>query len=97
MNNIQVFAKWKVKETSLDEVLELLKEVSEKSRSEEGNISYEVNQSTTDRNTLLLHERYINNEAIEVHRNTDHFQQLVLGKIVPLLEEREVVIAKRLY
>ncbi|MDB5281931.1 MAG: hypothetical protein JWO06_1006, partial [Bacteroidota bacterium] len=34
--------------------------------------------------------------AVAAHRASDHFQSIVLGQIVPLLENREVVLATEL-
>lgn len=94
--NIHVFATWRVKEGQLDTVLGLLKEVAEKSRAEEGNLFYKVHQSNTESNTLILFEGYKDETALEQHRNSEHFQTLVIGKIVPILENREVVLAKEI-
>lgn len=91
--SINVFAKWQVKEGQLNAVLELMKQVAEKSREEEGNLFYKIHQSTQDENTLLLYEGYVDEAAVEVHRNSGYFQQLVIGQIVPMLENREVIVA----
>lgn len=94
--SIHVFAKWQVKEGQLNAVLELMKEVAGKSREEAGNLFYKIHQSMQDANTLLLYEGYVNEAAVEVHRNSAYFQQLVVGQIVPMLENREVVVAKEM-
>lgn len=93
MKPVYVFAKWQVQEGRLNDVLALLKEVAEKSRSEKGNLIYQVHQSTVDTSTILLYEGYIDQTAADTHRNSDHFQKIVLQAIVPLLEKREVTIA----
>lgn len=90
---IHVFAKWQVKEGQLDNVLQLLTEAVKKSREEAGNLFYTVNQSTTDAHTLMLYEGYVNEAAVNEHRNSAHFQETVIGQIVPLLENREVILA----
>lgn len=87
---IYVFAKWQVRSGRLDDVLPLLHEVAVKSLSEPGNLFYKIHQSTADRHTLLLYEAYRDQPALDAHRASAHFQSLVLGKIVPLLEHREV-------
>ena len=89
---IHVFAKWQVKDGQLTPVLNLLTEVSQKSTAEEGNLFYKVHQSTGDPNTVILFEGYKDEAALTAHRNSGHFQTLVIGKIIPLLETREVVI-----
>jgi hypothetical protein len=38
--------------------------------------------------TYVLLERYTSREAFAAHRETDHFKELVLGEIVPRLDER---------
>ncbi|MBO9565164.1 MAG: antibiotic biosynthesis monooxygenase [Niastella sp.] len=93
---VHVFATWKVKDGQLDTVLSLLAEVAKKSVAEEGNLIYKVHQSNTEPNTLILFEGYKDEAAVAEHRNSAHFQTLVIGKIVPLLENREVVLATQL-
>ncbi|GAA4320367.1 putative quinol monooxygenase [Mucilaginibacter gynuensis] len=89
---IHVFAKWQVKEGQLDTVLNLLPEVVKKSSSEDGNLFYNLLQDNSDANTLILFEGYKDEVALAEHRNSDHFQTIVIGKIIPLLEAREVIL-----
>ncbi|CAC9974715.1 putative quinol monooxygenase [Flavobacterium panici] len=91
-NPIHVFATWKVKEGQIENVLQLLKTVQEKSIQESGNLFYNIHQSITDLNTIVLFEGYTNADAVTEHRNTAHFQDLVLGQIVPLLDERNIIL-----
>jgi quinol monooxygenase YgiN len=91
-NPVHVFATWKVKEGQIENVLHLLKAVHDESIKEEGNLFYKVHQSNSDVNTIVLFEGYSNEDAVAEHRNSVHFQDLVLGKIVPLLENREIVL-----
>ena len=94
---IHVFAKWRVKQNQLDTVLNLLAEVAEKSSREEGNLFYKVHQSHSDTNTLILFEGYKDEAAVTTHRNSEHFQSLVIERIVPLLEDREVIVTTELF
>lgn len=89
---IHVFAQWRVRPGYLDEVLASLCEVAAWSAREPGNLFYKVHQSTTDPSTLMLAEAYRDASALAAHRETEHFKTLVLGKIVPLLEHREVIL-----
>jgi len=89
---VHVFATWQVKEGHIDTVLNVLKTVREESTKENGNLFYTIQQSNTDSNTLILFEGYTNEAAVEEHRNTSHFQDLILGQIVPLLASREIVL-----
>jgi autoinducer 2-degrading protein len=91
-----VFAKWQVKQGNLAMVLSLLEQVAQKSQEEEGNLHYRIHQSTGDANTILLYEGYVDDAAAEKHRNSDHFQEIVIKSIVPLLDNREVVMMRML-
>lgn len=93
---IITFAKWQVKQGNLETVVSLLKEAVAKNSAEEGNLKYEVYQGNDNENILMLFEEYKNQEALEFHRNSAHFQDVVVGKIVPLLENREVLISSLL-
>ena len=91
-NPVHVFATWKVKEGQIENVLQLLKTIQTESIKESGNLFYNIHQSITDLNTIVLFEGYRSEDAVTEHRNTAHFQDLVLGQIVPLLDERNIVL-----
>ena len=93
---VYTFAKWQVKNGHLDNVLNLLAAVAKKSVEEKGNLFYKVHQSNADANTLILFEGYNDATAVEEHRNSEYFQNIVIGKIIPLLENREVILASQL-
>jgi (4S)-4-hydroxy-5-phosphonooxypentane-2,3-dione isomerase len=93
---VYVFAKWQVKQGNLAMVLSFLEQVAQKSQEEKGNLNYRIHQSTDDANTILLYEGYVDEAAAEKHRNSDHFQEIVINSIVPLLDNREVVMARML-
>lgn len=93
---IYTFAKWQVKEGSLEKVLQLVAEVTEKSLKESGNLAYNVFQSNADPNMVVLFEGYINLAALNEHRDSKHFQNIVVAQIVPELLNREVILTKQL-
>lgn len=90
---IHVFARWKVKDGHLTTVTQLLKEVREATLQEKGNLLYQIHQSVADANTLLLFEAYADADAQQAHIHAAHFKKIVSDQIVPLLEEREVMLA----
>ena len=92
----ELFVKWTVKGDKLTEVLELLQQAAEKSRAEAGNILYDVFQLEANPNEILLHERYADEAALEAHKNSEHYQTVVAGKILPHLESREVTLVKKI-
>jgi quinol monooxygenase YgiN len=91
-NPVHVFATWKVKEGQIENVLNFLKTVQTESIKETGNLFYKIHQSNSDANILVLFEGYTSESAVAEHRESSYFQELVLGKIVPLLENREIVL-----
>lgn len=93
---LHVFAKWQVKEGLLDEVFYLLNEMAQKSREEKGNIFYRVHQSISDPNTIMIFEGYADEEALQAHKDSVHYQTLVAERIIPKLEKREVIITNEL-
>lgn len=93
---IFIFAKWQVKNENLQTVLDLLPSLIEKSRGEEGNVFYKIYQDNSDINTLILNESYKDMASIEAHKNSSHYQEIAVKQIIPLLKNREVVLASEL-
>ena len=94
---ITVFAKWQVKQDHLDTVLNLFTELVEKTRQEEGNIFYTIHQSITEPHTFMLYEVYKDEASVAAHRASDHFQTLAVGQLIPLLDNREVILATQIF
>ena len=59
----------------VDEFLEATKSLIEKSRAEEGCISYSLYQDPRDKTKFLFFEEWKNQAAIDFHFSTEHFQQ----------------------
>lgn len=93
----ELIVKWKIKETETANVLELLAELADQTKKEKGNLAYAIYQSEKDPNEVILHERYADEEALEAHKNSDHYQTIVAGKIIPHLEAREILFVKQLF
>ena len=96
MEPIYVFAKWQVKEGALQRVLDLLPELIQHTKNEAGNVCYHIYQSHTDTHIVLLYEGYEDEAALDAHRSSNHFKEIVVKQIVPLLEKREVNLASEL-
>ncbi len=50
---------------------------------------YQANRSPENRDLFLLYEHYSDQEAFLGHRATPHFQRIIEGTIIPMLERRE--------
>lgn len=88
--SLVLIARWYAKEGTEDEVAGILPLIAEKSRAEPGCLTYRPVRSTTNGREFALFEEYADESALEHHRCSAHFRDLVLEKVVPLLEEREV-------
>lgn len=91
-NPVHVFAKWKVKDGQIEKVLHLLKTVKEESLKEQGNLFYKIHQVNSDLNTIVLYEGYTSESAVADHRNSAYFQEILVAQIVPLLDQREIIL-----
>jgi quinol monooxygenase YgiN len=87
---IITIAWWQTRKDTLGEVLGLTAELRVKSLAEPGCLDYEVLASVDDHNAVVLIERYRDSAALEDHRLSDHYRDLVVRQIVPLLESRHV-------
>ncbi|MDQ7803480.1 putative quinol monooxygenase [Amycolatopsis sp. A133] len=90
MGELQVIARYTIADNAHDDVMALLSELAEASRTEPGTLSFVVYQRPDDPREVVLLERYASREALAAHRETPHFARLVLGEIVPRLESRVV-------
>ncbi|GGN12271.1 antibiotic biosynthesis monooxygenase [Dyadobacter beijingensis] len=93
---ITTFAKLQVKPGELGTVLGLIARLAPQSRAEKGNLFYNIYQSTSDPQVIVLAEAYADDAALAEHRASAHFQEIVIGKIVPLLDNREIVLTTEL-
>ena len=91
-----IFAKWQIKDGQLSTILDLLPTLMEESKKESGNLFYNIFQDKTEPNTLILHESYKDMASIESHKNSDHYQNIAVKQIIPLLENRDVILATKL-
>ncbi len=91
-----VIATWKIKESEASRILKMLPELAEKTRAESGNVPYTIYQSENDLHELIIHEHYVDAAAAEAHRQSEHYQRIVVNEVIPHLEVREVVLVKKL-
>ncbi|MBA2521232.1 MAG: antibiotic biosynthesis monooxygenase [Chloroflexia bacterium] len=83
-----VVARWLIKEGNVDEALATIRRMIPHALAEPACEAYIVNQSVDDPRRILLYEQYHDQAGFAAHTETAAFKELVLGKIVPLLEER---------
>lgn len=74
---IKIIARNTVLEGKKEEFISLVKELVEKSRAEEGNISYDLWEDIKNPNVLTFIEEWKDQRAIEIHNATEHFTRIV--------------------
>lgn len=85
---ITVVAEWLVRSGEEAQVVALMRDVAVKSRAEAGCLEYRVNRSRDDPRSIVVFERYADQPALDAHRASAHFRDVVLKEIVPKLERR---------
>jgi quinol monooxygenase YgiN/predicted GNAT family acetyltransferase len=92
MGELQVIARYTVTFGNELEVASLLAQLGKATRAEPGNLSSAVYRQIDDERDLVLLERYASLDALNAHRATAHYQDLLLSQIVPRLDNRVVEI-----
>ena len=84
-----VCAKWTAKEGKEDRLAEICEEMTAPSRAEPGNRFYQAHRSPEDPRLFYLYEQYVDADGYQAHQDSEHFQRLVIGEVIPNLESRE--------
>ena len=82
-------ARYYMKEGTEESALQLLRTVVPLARQEPGCITYTLNQSVDDPRQLMLFERYVDEAAFLEHVATPYVQEIVVGKVMPMIQKRE--------
>ena len=73
-----------------DTIAEALRQLTLATRQEQGCINYIAHFVESDPATVVLYEQYVDEEALENHRNSSHFMQLANGGLYLLKHTREL-------
>lgn len=87
---VAILAEFEFEVQNLNEILPLILEMQAQSLQEEGCIRYEIYQPVEYSNVIILSEIYKDEVALGVHKASNHYQQLIIEKIKPLLTGRSV-------
>ena len=72
-----------------DRAEELIRRLGEASRQEPGVVHYIAHRDPEDPRVFLIYEQYRDKAAFEAHGQTDHFKELAVEQLFPLMENRE--------
>lgn len=87
---VVVLAHWRTTAANLPEVLKYASEAQPQSLAEPGCLGYEILSASDDPTHVVLIEHYRDTAALDAHLSSPHYQQLVVGRIRPLLTDRTV-------
>lgn len=94
---LKVIAKSHAKADKLDRILELSKEMVEKTVKEEGCIKYELYQDVKDPQVLIFMEEWESEDALNKHIASEHFKRII-SQINELREKpSEMNMCKKLF
>lgn len=91
---IHIVAKNTVKKSQVETFKVLTKELILKSKEEDGCIAYDLYEDMNNPNILTFVEIWSDEEAIERHNQSEHFQKIV-PKLGNLIETKEVNLYKK--
>jgi quinol monooxygenase YgiN len=77
-------------ETEHDTIQQHLIALTQGSREEPGCVSYIAHFVSGDACTVLIYEQYIDDAALEAHRNTPHFKEHAIGGLYQRMRERSM-------
>ncbi len=92
---IKVLAKNFAKENEIDKILELAKELVEKTAKEIGCIKYEMYQNTKVPTELIMLEEWETDEDLNNHMSSEHFKRIVPQMAEYLRKKVEINIYKK--
>jgi quinol monooxygenase YgiN len=84
---VALIARYHVKPGHADEVVDALRRMKPLVEADEPGCTQYI--AHRDGDLVVLYEQYADQAALEAHRETPHFAELIEGTIVPLLDRRE--------
>ena len=85
---VRLLVRWVARAGEEAAVAAIIEEVATLSQAEPGCRHYIVSRDRDDHQVFVLFEEYVDEAALEEHAASEHFRELVLGRAVPLLDER---------
>lgn len=90
MSALQVIARYTAAVGKEDEVADLVARLAAASRAEPDNLDFTAYRQVDDPRRFVLLERYASRDALDAHRQTPHYADLVVGELIPRLDSRVV-------
>jgi quinol monooxygenase YgiN len=91
---VVVIARWTTTVKSVDGVLALVEQLRQRSLEEPGCLGYEVLRNVGAPESIVLIESYADPSALEAHRRSEHYRELVVERLLPLLTGRRLELLR---
>lgn len=91
-----VAVRWMAKSGQGDRIAEIQEEFAPLARLEAGCRKYFVNRSPDDADQFFLYEEYDDEAAFDTHRRTSHFERMIRGEALDLIEVSEKAVYESL-
>ncbi|MGW0938392.1 putative quinol monooxygenase [Streptomyces sp. NPDC002666] len=91
-----VFAHYRCEPADEATVRDALLRMRGHTRDEPANLTYEVHAQEDTPGGFVLYEVYADRAGFDAHAATDHFAELIVRTVRPLLTDRTVTFAERL-
>ncbi|MGZ5546049.1 MAG: putative quinol monooxygenase [Limisphaerales bacterium] len=95
-NMIALAVTWMAHEGSEEKVADIFRKLQTASRAEPGCLFYEVHRHLKDKRRFFIYEQYLDDHAIDAHRNSPHFQLYVREELHPIAARVEGELYKPL-
>jgi len=89
---ISFTVRMRFEEADHDTVAGILRQLGPASRQEPGCVNYIAHFVDGDSTTVVIYEQYLDEAALDHHRNAPHFKQFAAGGLYQLMREREIEI-----
>lgn len=92
---IALVVRYEIQDGQMERLVPLLRQMGEQVRQHEPDcLMWQASRSLEHPNVIRLHEVYRDQAALDFHRQTPHFQELVVGQIRPLTSSREADVCE---
>jgi quinol monooxygenase YgiN len=85
---VTLIAEYQARPGKGDEVAGILPGHIEATRAEPGCLTFVAYRDRDDPDHFVLYEQYVDEQSLEAHRASPHFEANVAGRILPLLDAR---------
>jgi quinol monooxygenase YgiN len=87
---ISFIVRMKFRSDDRERVAELLKGLAMASRQEPGCVHYVPHTIDGEADTVVIYEQYADQKAVEAHRGSPHFRDMVVGGLYQMMLDRQM-------